>query len=177
MKLNDIKPNDKNPRYIKDERFKKLCQSIDEFPKMMAIRPIIIDENNIILGGNMRYRAIKAAGMKEIPNEWVRKESDLTQDEKQRFIIADNVGFGEWDEDILKNEWDAEFLEAIGKKKQDGYFQRQLEIENEPMQSLPYPITIVLDENDYDKWQKLKQQYNEQKDLKLFIKLLKKIEL
>ena len=114
MKLSDIKPNDKNPRYIKDERLKKLCQSIDEFPKMMTLRPIIIDENSIILGGNMRYRALKAAGLKEIPDTWIKKETELTEYEKQRFIIADNVGFGEWDMDMLANEYDYEELNEWG---------------------------------------------------------------
>lgn len=114
MKLSNIKVNPSNPRLIKDEKFKKLVNSIREFPKMMELRPIIVDENMIIQGGNMRFKAIKELGMKEIPDSWVKQASDLTEEEKRRFIIADNVGFGEWDNDILTNEWDSVELEEWG---------------------------------------------------------------
>lgn len=106
MRLSEIYINPNNPRLIKDERFKKLCQSIREFPKMMSLRSIIIDEDGMILGGNMRFKALKELGYKEVPDEWVKRYSELTEDEKQRFIIADNIGFGEYDWDILANEWD-----------------------------------------------------------------------
>jgi len=107
MKLSSLKLNPDNPRLIKDERFKKLCKSIQEFPKMMELRPIIIDktQDNLILGGNMRYRALKELKQKDIPDEWVKDASDLTEDEKRRFIIEDNVPFGEWDFDLLANAW------------------------------------------------------------------------
>jgi len=114
IKLNQIKINSANPRLIKDDRFKKLVQSVKEFPKMMELRPIVIDEDGTILGGNMRYRALKEMGYKEIPDNWVKKASELTDEEKRRFIIEDNVGFGEWDMDMLANEWDAEELEEWG---------------------------------------------------------------
>ena len=114
MKLSAIKLNPNNPRLIKDDRFKKLCKSIEEFPAMMELRPIIIDEQGIILGGNMRYRALKELGKKEIPDNWVKKASELTEEEKKRFIIADNVGFGDWDMDDLANNWDAQDLENWG---------------------------------------------------------------
>lgn len=107
IKLNQIKINSANPRLIKDDRFKKLVQSVKEFPKMLELRPIVIDEDGTILGGNMRYRALKELGYKEIPDNWVKKASELTDEEKRRFIIEDNVGFGEWDMDMLANEWDA----------------------------------------------------------------------
>jgi len=105
MKLGSLKPNPNNPRLIKDERFAKLVQSIKEFPAMMSIRPMIIDENNIMLGGNMRLKAIRELGMKEIPEDWVKKASELTEDEKKRFVITDNNSFGEYDWDIIANEW------------------------------------------------------------------------
>lgn len=73
---------------------------------MMSLRSIIIDEDGMILGGNMRFKALKELGYKEVPDEWVKRYSELTEDEKQRFIIADNIGFGEYDWDILANEWD-----------------------------------------------------------------------
>jgi hypothetical protein len=114
IKLSSIKPNDGNPRLIKDTRFDKLKASISEFPAMMELRPIIVDADNVILGGNMRYRALKALNYKEVPDEWVKRAEQLTEEEKRRFIISDNVGFGEWDWDILANDWDALELEDFG---------------------------------------------------------------
>jgi len=114
MKLNSIKSNPNNPRLIKDDKFKKLVNSIKEFPKMMELRPIVIDENNIVLGGNMRLKALKELNYKEIPEEWIKSAKDLTEDETRRFIIADNVGFGEHDWDVLANEWDVKELEEWG---------------------------------------------------------------
>ena len=114
MKLSEIKPNPNNPRILKDEKFKKLVKSIEEFPKMMELRPIVIDNSNMVLGGNMRLKALQHLKFKEIPDTWVKQADQLTEDEKQRFIIADNVGFGEWDWDIIANEWDADKLEEWG---------------------------------------------------------------
>ena len=102
MKVKDIRPNPENPRLIKDAKFKKLVQSIQDFPKMLTLRPIIINENNIVLGGNMRLRACIEAGFKEVP---VLYCENLTEEEQKEFIIKDNLGFGEWDYDILANEW------------------------------------------------------------------------
>jgi len=114
MKLSEIKPNPNNPRLIKDDKFHKLVKSIKEFPKMMALRPMVIDANNIILGGNMRFKALKELGYKEVPDEWIKRAEDLTDEEIRRFIIADNVGFGEHDWEMLQNEWDIEDLEEWG---------------------------------------------------------------
>lgn len=114
IKLSSIKPNDGNPRHIKDAKFDKLKASIKDFPAMMELRPIIVDAENVILGGNMRYRALKALGYKEIPDEWVKRADQLTEEEKRRFIISDNVGFGEWDWDILANDWEPLELSAWG---------------------------------------------------------------
>lgn len=114
MKLSKIKPNPNNPRVIKDEKFKKLVNSIKEFPKMMQLRPMVINSNSIVLGGNMRLKALKELGYKEIPDEWVKSADELTEDEQRRFIIADNVGFGEHDWDMLANEWDVEELADWG---------------------------------------------------------------
>lgn len=114
MKLSDIKINPKNPRIIKDDRFKKLVKSVEEFPKMMKLRPIVIDEQGMVLGGNMRLKVLQHLKFKEIPDEWVKRADELTEDEKQRFIVSDNVGFGDWDWDELANEWDAVKLEEWG---------------------------------------------------------------
>ncbi len=110
MKLKDINPNPNNPRLVKDEKFKKLVKSIEQFPEMMELRPMIVDENNVILGGNMRYKALKELKRKEIPDSWVKRADELTDDQKRQFIIKDNVGFGEHDWEMLANEWDAEEL-------------------------------------------------------------------
>jgi DNA modification methylase len=111
VKINAIKTNPKNPRLIKDDKFKKLVKSIQEFPQMLELRPIVVDENNIILGGNMRYKACIEAGLKEI---FILKAEDLTEQQKDEFIVKDNVGFGEWDWDILANEWDTDKLQDWG---------------------------------------------------------------
>lgn len=114
IKISEILPNPNNPRLIKDDKFKKLVNSIKEFPKMMELRPMVIDENNITLGGNMRLKALKELGYKEIPDNWVKKATELTPEEVRRFIIADNVGFGEHDWEVLQNEWDVNELSEWG---------------------------------------------------------------
>jgi DNA modification methylase len=111
VKLSDIKSNPNNPRIIKDDKFKKLVKSIQEFPKMLEIRPIVVNQDMIVLGGNMRLKASKEAGLKEV---FIVKADDLTEDEQKQFIIKDNVGFGEWDWEMLANEWDAEELKEWG---------------------------------------------------------------
>jgi hypothetical protein len=111
MKINLIKPNPNNPRIIKDDKFKKLVQSIKDFPQMLELRPIVIDENNIVLGGNMRLKACQELGLKNVPTIYAK---DLTEDQKKEFIIKDNVGFGEWNWDDLANGWDEELLVEWG---------------------------------------------------------------
>jgi ParB-like chromosome segregation protein Spo0J len=110
-KLTDIKSNPNNPRIIKDDKFKKLVASIKEFPQMLSLRPIVVNDDMIVLGGNMRLKACKEAGLKEVP---IIKASDLNEDQQKAFIIKDNVGYGEWDWDMLANEWDAEELVEWG---------------------------------------------------------------
>jgi hypothetical protein len=114
MKLSNIKGNPNNPRIIKDDKFKKLVKSISEFPKMLELRPIIVDENFIVQGGNMRLKALQELKFKEIPDEWIKQVSDLTEEQKKEFIIKDNVGFGEWNFDDLANNWDVEQLTEWG---------------------------------------------------------------
>ena len=111
LKINELHFNLNNPRIIKDGKFKKLVKSIKEFPEMLELRPVVVDENNIILGGNMRTRACIEAGLKEVP---VKIAKGLTEEQKREFIIKDNVGFGEWEWDILGNEWNTKELDNWG---------------------------------------------------------------
>lgn len=130
MKLKDIKPNKANPRTIKDDKFRKLVNSIREFPKMMELRPMVIDSDGTVLGGNMRLKALQELGYTDVPDTWVKRASELTDEEKQRFIIADNVGFGEWDWEALANEWDVEDLTEWGLDVPDT-FSAQIEAEED----------------------------------------------
>jgi hypothetical protein len=115
VNISEVKPNPKNPRIIKDGKFNKLVTSIKEFPDMLNKRPLVVftdvDNKYVVLGGNMRLKACKEIGLKEIPiivaDEW-------TEEQKNEFLIKDNVGFGEWDWDSLANEWDAEKLDDWG---------------------------------------------------------------
>jgi DNA modification methylase len=111
VNINEVKTNPKNPRLIKDDKFRKLVKSIQEFPQMLELRPIVVDENNIVLGGNMRLKACKEAGLKEV---FIVKADNLTELQKDEFIVKDNVGFGEWDWDMLANEWDVEKIQDWG---------------------------------------------------------------
>ena len=111
IKISKIKPNPNNPRLIKDYKFKKLIKSIKEFPEMLKLRPIVVDEKNVILGGNMRYKACLQAGLKEI---YVIQADDLSEEQKKQFVIKDNSSFGEWDWDILANGWDTAELKDWG---------------------------------------------------------------
>jgi DNA modification methylase len=110
-KVSEVKANPNNPRVIKDDKFKKLVKSIQDFPEMLELRPIVVNNDGIVLGGNMRLKACKEAGLKEVP---VIKAEDLTEDQQKEFIIKDNVGFGEWDWADLASNWDAEELTEWG---------------------------------------------------------------
>jgi len=110
IKISEIKLNPNNPRLIKDDKFKKLVQSIKDFPEMLNIRPIVVNKDMIILGGNMRYKACKEAGLKEVPIII----TDLTEDQQREFLIKDNTSGGEWDWEVLQNEWNTEELDSWG---------------------------------------------------------------
>lgn len=111
VKTKDIIANENNPRVIKDDKFRKLVQSIKDFPQMLNLRPIVVNDEMVVLGGNMRLRAVQEVGLKEVP---IIKASDLTEEQQKEFIIKDNVGFGEWDWDVLANEWEPELLTEWG---------------------------------------------------------------
>jgi len=125
-----VKSNPNNPRIIKDDKFAKLVASIKEFPKMLEIRPIVVNDDMIVLGGNMRLKACIAAGLKEV---FIIKASDLTEQEQKQFIIKDNVSGGEWDWNMLANEWDAEELDAWGLDVPD--FGKELEAEEDDFEA------------------------------------------
>lgn len=109
--INTIKLNPNNPRIIKDDKFKNLVNSIKAFPKMLEIRPIVVNDDMIVLGGNMRLRASQEAGLKEIP---IIKAEHLTPEDQKQFIIRDNIAHGEWDWSMLANDWDNEELKEWG---------------------------------------------------------------
>jgi hypothetical protein len=115
VKISAIKANSKNPRVIKDDKFKKLVKSIQDFPEMLEKRPLVcftdIDGKYVVLGGNMRLKAAQEVGLKELP---IVLADDWTQEQRDEFLIKDNVGFGEWDWDQLANEWDAGKLDEWG---------------------------------------------------------------
>jgi ParB-like chromosome segregation protein Spo0J len=111
MNISQIKPNPNNPRVCRDAKFKLLVKSIQDFPQMLELRPIVIDENNMVLGGNMRLKACIEAGLTDVP---VKQAADLTEEQKKEFIVKDNVGYGEWDWDDLANNWDEQLLTEWG---------------------------------------------------------------
>jgi len=111
MLVSQIKPNPNNPRLIKDNKFKQLVKSIQDFPQMLELRPIVIDENNMVLGGNMRLKACIEAGLTDVP---VLHANNLSEEKKKEFIVKDNVGYGEWDWDDLANNWNVEELTDWG---------------------------------------------------------------
>jgi DNA modification methylase len=123
VKIGDVIPNEKNPRYIRDPKFNKLVTSIKEFPQMLEKRPIVVDENMIVLGGNMRLNACKKAGLKEV---WIDVAEGWSEKQKSEFIIKDNVGFGEWDWEILANEWDMKELSDWGMDLPEDFFDEEI---------------------------------------------------
>lgn len=110
-KISEVKLNPNNPRLIKDDKFTKLVQSIKDFPEMLDIRPIVVNADMVILGGNMRFKACKEAGLKEVP---VIIADNLTEEQQREFLIKDNTSGGEWDFEMLANEWDVDLLDDWG---------------------------------------------------------------
>ena len=114
MQVADLKENPDNPRTISAASFEILKESIRDFPKMMPYRPLIVDADNIVLGGNMRLRAMRELGLEKIPASWVKSATDLTPEEQARFIIADNVVAGSWEYELLSQKWELDDLVAWG---------------------------------------------------------------
>ena len=111
VKISKVIPNENNPRFIKDNKFKKLVQSIKDFPEMLKLRPIVVNKDMVVLGGNMRLKACAEAGLKEV---YILKADNLTEQQEREFIVKDNVGFGEWDWDVLANSWETLQLQDWG---------------------------------------------------------------
>jgi DNA modification methylase len=132
MKINikEIKLNDHNPRDITPEMFEKLKKSIQEFPQMLETRPLVIDENNVVLGGNMRLRVLQDLGFEDVP---VKQVTGWTEEQKKEFIVKDNLSYGMWDWEMLANEWDAEQLEDWGLEI-EGWEEEKLEAEEDNYQ-------------------------------------------
>jgi DNA modification methylase len=141
--IGDVKINPNNPRLIKDDKFKKLVQSIKDFPEMLEIRPIVVNSDMVVLGGNMRLKACKEAGIKEIP---IIIADNLTEEQQREFLIKDNVSGGEWDWDMLANEWDAEELTDWGLDV-PVFDNEVLEAEEDDFDATPpeEPITVLGD--------------------------------
>ena len=111
INIQEVKPNENNPRFIKDYKFKKLVKSIKGFPEMLKLRPIVVNKDMVVLGGNMRLKACKEAGLNEV---WILIADELTPDQEREFIVKDNVGFGEWDWDVLANDWNGQQVDDWG---------------------------------------------------------------
>ena len=111
VSIKEVKNNEDNPRFIKDAKFKKLVKSIKEFPEMLKLRPIVVNSDMVVLGGNMRLKACKEAGLTDV---WILKADNLTKQQEREFIVKDNVGFGEWDWDILANQWNKQQISDWG---------------------------------------------------------------
>lgn len=161
VKLSEVKSNPNNPRVIKDEKFKKLVQSLRDFPDMAKVRPIVCNADMIVLGGNMRLKAMKEAGWKEIPVEVV----DWPEEKQREFIIKDNVGYGEWDWQMIQTEWDVEQVQEWGLDVPE--FEKEEINENPYTKKVEAPIYEPSDEKP-----KFADTYDKQK----FNELIEKIE-
>jgi len=161
VKISKVKGNPNNPRIIKNDKFKKLVKSIQEFPEMLKLRPIVVDEDMMVLGGNMRLKASKDAGLKEV---WVEVAEGLNEEQKKEFIVKDNVGFGEWEWDMLANEWDSSKLEDWGldvwQNPDDKIDEAEEGEEIELPQALqiepPKEYIMILCEPNSEEWEQLK---------------------
>ena len=160
--ISKVRPNSENPRYIKDEKFKKLVQSIKEFPEMMPVRPIVVNKEMVVLGGNMRLKAMQEAGLEKV---WV-EVVDWSEEKQREFIIKDNVGFGEWDWDELANTWEAEELNEWGLDVP--FVEREIDNSKEgddikidkSRQVLPkHEYVIIYANSDSEEWEELKSMF------------------
>jgi len=152
VKISEVKLNPNNPRLIKDDNFKKLVQSIKDFPEMLDIRPIVVNADMVILGGNMRFKACKEAGLKEVP---IIIADNLTEEQQREFLIKDNVSGGEWDFEILANEWDLEQLEEWGLEVPTfatdvDYSEKNKELDLNDFEDQKYTIKLEYSEDDYN---------------------------
>ena len=144
QKVSELKNHEDNPRVIRDKKYKELLKSIDDFGEMLDIREIVVDEENIVLGGNMRLKALQELGIKEVT---VKKVLGLTEKQKREFVIKDNVNFGEWDWDNLANEWTASELNDWGV----GVWENKTETKEFEPTMFPEQVTKEITEEDIQK--------------------------
>lgn len=165
VKVSAIKSNPKNPRIIKDDKFFKLVKSVKEFPQMLELRPIIVNEEMMVLGGNMRLKACIEAGYKEVT---IVKAKDLTPEQQNEFIIKDNIGFGEWDWDMLANEWNSEDLTEWGldvwNKTDDINLDDFFEDNGDSEKEQKFKIILKYTEEDYNKVTEAFKKYSGSKE-------------
>jgi len=162
INIKEVKENPDNPRSIQKHKFNKLVNSIKEFPEMLKLRPIVVDDDNMVLGGNMRLKASIEAGLTEV---WIAKASDLTPEQQKEFIIKDNSSFGDWDWDVLANEWDTEKINDWGvdlpilneKLQVEKYAQPEIEITEEILEEHNYLVFTF--DNQLD-WQVAKEMFD-----------------
>jgi ParB-like chromosome segregation protein Spo0J len=160
IKLYKIKSNPDNPRLIKDDKFHKLVKSIKEFPEMLKIRPIVVNEDLIVLGGNMRLKACKEAGLKEVH---IIKASEFTAKQQREFIVKDNVGFGEWDWNMIANEWDTEQLDdwgldlPLGSQIDNLEDDEEIELPQSVQLEPPKEYILIMAEPNSVEWEELKE--------------------
>lgn len=150
INIKKINPNKSNPRFITDKKFNKLVQSIKDFPEMLEKRPLVVDENMVVLGGNMRLKALQKAGIKNVP---IDIAENWTEEQKKEFIIKDNIGFGEWDWDVLANNYDKDILNDWGL---DILFDDDIDLndffeENEKNSEEKNKITLEYNDEEYKK--------------------------
>lgn len=149
VNIKNVKPNPNNPRIIKNDKFHKLVKSIQDFPKMLEIRPIVVNEDMVVLGGNMRLKACKEAGLKEV---YIIKADDLSKSEQDEFLIKDNVNFGQWDAEMLSESYQMEKLLEWGMSINDlAIEQASNNVDEEEENDDPvYPIAPIMNEkHDY----------------------------
>jgi hypothetical protein len=153
--IGELKPNPNNPRIIKDDKFKKLVQSIKDLPEMAEVRPVVVNTDMVVLGGNMRLKAMREAGWKEVPIEVV----DWDEDKQRQFIIKDNVSGGEWDWEMLANQWNAEELQDWGLDVWKAPAEVDYSNKNEEINidDLDATMTLKLNFNEDEYWQVKKQ--------------------
>jgi|TARA_R110000868_G_scaffold397747_1_gene670597 hypothetical protein len=185
--INKVHLSPTNPRVIKDNKFRKLVQSIKEFPQMLEMRPIVVDSDMVVLGGNMRLRACREAGLTEVP---IIKASNLTEEQKNEFVIKDNSSFGEWDWDLLANQWDIQDLDQWGLDIPSSYFDDDKEPEFDKdvldqqldtyINSKVKQITIYFDNQQYEyalgKLEQIAEKEGLESNTDVIISLLEKYE-
>ena len=155
VNIKQVLPNPDNPRFIKDYKFEKLVKSIKEFPQMLDLRPIVVNQDMIVLGGNMRLKACEEAGLTEVP---IIFADNLTPEQEKEFIIKDNSSFGEWDWDLLANEWNTDQLADWGLDIPNFDIDNEVEDEKDLSDQLEQSFKIEIDLESEEEQEKMYNQ-------------------